>query len=186
MTDTARKNDTGAPADWFQHLDRMELDQAITQVVGRRHGDLRLLVDDVASTVAEVDAVECHNDTNWRTLRQAWSGFTERLGHHLSSENQVLLRHATGQSAPPTREVIRHIRQEHTQLLEDLDALAEAFEDLKGTNFCDTASAAKLAHAADRFADLESALNAEIFAEEVGILRRCAALRKTPAPDEGG
>jgi iron-sulfur cluster repair protein YtfE (RIC family) len=177
MTDTDKNNAPAAPADWFQHLDRMELDQAITQVVGRRHGDLRLLVDAVASTVAEVDAVECHNDMNWCTLRQAWSGFTERLGQHLSAENHTLLPHATGQAGPPTREVIRHIRQEHTQLLEDLDALAEAFEALKQANFCDAASAAKLALAADRFADLESALNAEIFAEEVGILRRCAALR---------
>jgi len=178
MNDTVKNTTTAAPANWFQHLDRMELDQAIAEIVGRRHCDLKLLVDEVASTVADVDAAECHNDTNWCTLRETWSAFTKRLKRHLSTENYVLLRHATGQSAPPTREVIRHIRKEHTLLLEDLDTLAEAFEDLKGTNFCDTASAAKLAHAADRFADLESALNAEIFAEEVGILRRCASIRQ--------
>lgn len=186
MNDSTKNNPSTAPGDWFQHLNRMELDQAITQVVGRRHADLRLLVDEVASTVAEVDAVECRDDANWRTLREAWSGFTERLGHHLSGENHSLLPHATGQAGPPNREVIRHIRKEHTQLLEDLDALVEAFEGLEKANFCDAASTAKLAHAADRFADLESALNAEIFAEEIGILRRCAALRKTPASDEGG
>lgn len=156
----------------------MELGEAITQVVGHRHADLRFLVDEVASTITEVDAVECGEDANWRVLRATWSGFTERLGHHLSAEDHSLMPHATGKSGPPTREVIRHIRDEHTHLLEDLDALTQSFESLKNANFCDEASAAKLVRAADRFADLESALNAEIFAEEIGILRRCAANRQ--------
>lgn len=183
MNDPIKNISASAPGDWFLHLDRIELDKAITQVVGRRHADLRILLDEVASTVAELDAGECRDDANWRILRETWSGFAERLGHHLSAENRFLLPYATGKSEPPTREVIRHIRNEHTHLLEDLDALAQSLENLKNVHVCDKASASKLAHAADRFADLESALNAEIFAEEIGILRRCAALRKTPAPD---
>jgi len=176
--DTMKNNIPEASADWFLHLNRIELDKAITQVVSRRHTDLKLLVDAVASVVAEVDAGECHDDVHWRTLRETWSGFTDRLRHHLRAENRSLLPYATGKSEPPTREIIRQIRTEHTQLLEYLDALAQSLENLKNVHVCDKASASKLAHAADRFTDLENALNAEIFAEEIGILRRCAVYRR--------
>jgi len=178
MKDTEKHNAPSAPAYWFQCLDRMELDRAITEVLGRRHADLCCLVDAVAATIAEVDAMECCDDANWRSLREASTGFTERLKQHLSDENHALLPHATGHSGPPTRQMIRRIRGEHTQLLEDIDALAEAFENLQHANFCNPDSVTKLAQAADEFANLESALNAEIFAEEIGILRRCATYRQ--------
>ncbi len=178
MNDTMKNNSPATPVNWFLQLDRMELDQVIAQLVGPRHAELRLLVDEVASTFNEVDSAECLGDVNWGILCETWYEFIERLGQHLSAENRTLLLYATGESGPPTQEDIRHIRNEHERLLEDLDALIQFLENLQNANFCDEASSAKLAHAADRFADLESALNAEIFAEEVGILRRCAAIRQ--------
>jgi len=180
MNDVEKNNATSVPADGFQHLDRVELEQAISLVVGRRHSDLRSLIDEVASTVAEVDATMCQGDADWRALRDDWDEFTVQLGRHLSNEKRDLLPYATGRLVPPTLQEIRRIRDEHNRLLEELDAITKVLEKLKAGKFYQETSSAKLARVIDRFIDLESALNAEIFDEEVGLLRRCADLRKKP------
>lgn len=159
----------------FRSLERVPLNEAVTRVKDRHHPELQSVARHAAQIFESLLPESAPGNAATRAFVAARKRFFDSLHLHLDGEARDVLRRFDLQSAFPDEETIARMRKEHNQLLESLDILEKSVDALEAES---AGLSIAIRKARGCIGKLDAALNAEIFVEETGVLRRCLALRR--------
>lgn len=163
-------------ADWFLAIARLPLHDAVTGLVERRHPELLAWAAACRRLLDHIPAAETERIPQGSSFAPANSRFFHLLRTHLAEEAGALVQPLETGTEWPAEAAIRRLRQDHNELLEALDELREELVALASAT---RPGNDRLKEARDCIDQLDALLNAQVYAEETGVFRRCRSPRRT-------